>query len=260
MFAKHYILEWHTSFTHTPRTCVYTHTHTHISHMIPTVPLLWRQKHCQMCGWLWNYSIIKHLSKCVYCYAGFKYIFEICKHIHLKKGVYPCNYFIALTYVSAHHPSLFHLWFHPPAASISGLGIWPSSWLVGTVVMLSVWILPPELQKKQQKKTSDNPKMSTQTSVFVRLTCIFSKQNSFLHIAFWEIEKLMDFTIVSVVVLFRCNCACLHTCWSTKGTPIWKHTIVYWHAHTHSINLSFLLETESEWSIGNIYQMLSSSP
>lgn len=136
--------------------CLHPHTHTYISHMIPTVPLLWIQKHCQMCGWLWNYSIIKHLSKCVYCYASLKYILEICQHNHLKKkGVYPCKYFIALKYVSAYHPSLFHLWFHTPAASISGLGIWPSSWLV---VMLSVWKLPQGCKRNNRRKHLTTPK------------------------------------------------------------------------------------------------------
>lgn len=73
-----------------------------------------------------------------------------------------------------------YLWFHTPAVLIS-VGVWPSGWLVGTSDAVKLKS-SPVLQRKQWNKTCNNPKMSTQTSLFVRLTRFQSKPHSSLQV------------------------------------------------------------------------------
>lgn len=72
-----------------------------------------------------------------------------------------------------------YLWFHRPTVLIS-VGVWPSGWLVGTRDAVKLKS-SPVLQRKQWNKTCNNPKMSTQTSVFVRVTRFQSKPHSSLQ-------------------------------------------------------------------------------
>lgn len=78
---------------------------------------------------------------------------------------------------------LWRLWlylgFHTPAVLIS-VGVWPSGWLVGTSDAVKLKS-SPVLQRKQWNKTCNNPKMSTQTTVFVRVTRFQSKPHSSLQ-------------------------------------------------------------------------------